>query len=461
MQDRPTHFRWVIFGLGCATSWTLYLHRYLFALIKPELKEEWKLSNEQLGMLDSTFSLCYSLFQFPAGVAADLGGVHLFLGGLILMWSLALGMHAWAPDFKVLALARGLFGASQAGAFASVSRLSRTWFPAQVRTSMQGWMAVFSGRMGGLSANVLFATVMMGMLLFDWRDAVYLLSAAGLILGVAFLALYRNSPRKHPFVNDAEADWIEGQEPGEQKPAESEAADSQSPGESPPPAARRRMPARELLGRMNGASIHNLAFLNLTSIFSTMADNIFSNWIPLFLFQVHNLEYKEMGFYSALPLFGGACGGVFGGFLNDRLIRATGNRRWTRSLIGFGGKAVAGVLLFASLLFYNNPYLFCGLLFFVKFFADISVVTRWGTITDIGGKATASVFAFNNAIAGIGAVTAPLIYGFVSESKTLGWPIVFVIAGVMYFLCAAGWLMVNCTIPVLKENPPKAETEKD
>ena len=40
-----------------------------------------------------------------------------------------------------------------------------------------------------------------------------------------------------------------------------------------------------------------------TTLFhSTLADNIYSNWIPLFLFKVHGLEEPDRGFYSAMPL---------------------------------------------------------------------------------------------------------------------------------------------------------------
>ena len=50
---RATRFRWIIFALACATSWMLYLHRYVFALIKPKLKEEYGLGETQLGLLDT------------------------------------------------------------------------------------------------------------------------------------------------------------------------------------------------------------------------------------------------------------------------------------------------------------------------------------------------------------------------------------------------------------------------
>lgn len=75
---------------------------------------------------------------------------------------------------------------------------------------------------------------------------------------------------------------------------------------------------------MTPRSLMNLIWLSLQNVLSTFADNIYSNWIPLFLSQVHGLKFKEMGIYSALPLLGGAVAGVTGGMLNDFLIVRTG-----------------------------------------------------------------------------------------------------------------------------------------
>ncbi len=83
--DRPTQFRWTVFALACGTSWMMYLHRYMFALIKPELKQQWDLGNDQLGYLDSAFSLCYLIFQVPFGAVADVAGVHFILTLLIIL----------------------------------------------------------------------------------------------------------------------------------------------------------------------------------------------------------------------------------------------------------------------------------------------------------------------------------------------------------------------------------------
>ena len=93
---------------------------------------------------------------------------------------------------------------------------------------------------------------------------------------------------------------------------------------------------------MRPRAVLNLIVLNIQSILSTLADNIYSNWIPLFLAEVHLVSKQQMGLYSALPLLGGAIAGFVGGLLNDWLIAKTGNRRWSRSGIAFVGKGLGG-----------------------------------------------------------------------------------------------------------------------
>ena len=71
--------------------------------------------------------------------------------------------------------------------------------------------------------------------------------------------------------------------------------------------------AREVAELLRGMRCKvNLIALNIQTILSTLADNIYSNWIPLFLSEVHDLEFAEMGIYSSLPLLGGAIAAAAG-----------------------------------------------------------------------------------------------------------------------------------------------------
>ena len=151
-----------------------------------------------------------------------------------------------------------------------------------------------------------------------------------------------------------------------------------------------------------------------------------------------------------VPLLGGACGGPLGGYLNDYLIRRTGSRRWARRLVGLAGKGTAAVLLLGGVLFcYDDPVTFSATLFFVKVFSDWSLAGSWGTVTDIGGQATATVFAYNNTVASVGAVVASPLIGRLAASQ--GWVSVFWAVVAVYALCAASWLLIDCTIPLLAE----------
>jgi ACS family glucarate transporter-like MFS transporter/ACS family D-galactonate transporter-like MFS transporter len=425
---------------------TLYLHRYTFAAIKPKLQEEWGLGNVELGMLDSAFSLFYMLFQIPGGILADLMGAHYFLAAIVVLWSLALGLHGWAPNLMALRVVRAAFGTFQAGAYATLSRVTRNWFAPSVRTSVQGWMGVFFGRMGAAFSNLIFATFLIGILGMDWRTALYVFMIAGVALGVLIGILLRDSPRDHPLVNDAEVELIEERSP-RHRPTDAE------PARERPAVDLQPLALGEMVRRMRPRSIANLAWLNVQSTLSTIADAIYVAWIPAFLVQVHHLDYKEMGIYSSLPLFGGACGGAVGGMLNDLLIRRTGNRRWSRSAVGLAGKGVAGVTLLVALSYgYERPYVFCGMLFLVKFFGDWSLSTGWGTVTDIGGRNSATVFSFNNAVASGIAIPIPPIYGYIAREYS--WHRVFELVAAIYLLCGLSWLLINCTIPLVREEPP-------
>jgi MFS family permease len=88
-------------------------------------------------------------------------------------------------------------------------------------------------------------------------------------------------------------------------------------------------------------------------------------------------------------------------------------------------------------------------------FGDWSLATSWGVVTDIGGRATATVFAFNNTVAGIALIVTPALFGYLA--KEYGWYYVFVTVAVTYLLCALSWLAIDCTIPLIE---PAARNER-
>jgi hypothetical protein len=158
---------------------------------------------------------------------------------------------------------------------------------------------------------------------------------------------------------------------------------------------------------------------------------------------------------AALPLVGGAIGGMTGGSLQQALIWRTQNPRWCRSLVGLTGNTMATVCMLLALAF--DSALAVVLTFMVlKFFADWAQPTCWATVTDIGGRSAASVFAIINTSGSIGGIVSGPIMGrmllYFSSNSTqptdAGWTALFISLAIIYLASAVSWLFVDCTCPI-------------
>ncbi len=420
----PTRVRWLIFALACAVSWLLYLHRYSWGVVRLDVKEEGShLTDGAMGWLDGLFSATYALGQIPGGLAGDLRGPHVVLSVLILSWSGCVAWLGWARSFWALAGIRAVFGLAQAGAYPNLSKVTRSWFPLETRTTVQGIIASLSGRAGGACASLLVATVLMGLLHLTWREALVVLGSLGMFFGLGFALLFRNSPREHPWANEAEQRLVDGD-------------------------AALTIAKRKEHFRLTGAGAVALGALLLYSFASTFADMLYVNWIPQFLRESKGQSPTEMGLFAGLPLWGGALGGAVGGVLNDWLIRTTGSRRWGRSSVALTGKLLAGVFLAASVSVADGRWVMVVLMA-SKFFGDWSLTTQWGTITDISGRAAGTIFGLVNTSGSIAAFVAGPAMGYAKQ--VLGWDWLFYGVAGIYLVAAACWLFIDCTRRLVSE----------
>src|SRR5262249_25086746 len=137
-----------------------------------------------------------------------------------------LALHAWAPTAAAMYWIRIGFGATQAGCYPALGKVTQAWFPFSIRTSLHAWIASFSGRFGSVSANLLFSTLILGYWRLNWRTSIYILSAWGIFLGLAVLVVFRNTPAEHPRVNPAERALIAYRPDGNVESLLDEATDS-------------------------------------------------------------------------------------------------------------------------------------------------------------------------------------------------------------------------------------------
>lgn len=427
--------RWLIFALCCSTSWMLYLHRYTFGLIMPLLEEEYGWSPETVGDLAGIFNLSYAVGQVPSGMVCDWFGPHLFLGTIIVGWSAGLWITSAAATVPLMYGARLYFGFLQAGCYPALSKMTRMWFPVATRTSAQGWIASFFGRLGGACSNILFGTVLLSWMGLGWRTASLVLMVGGILFGLLFLLLARDSPSKHPWANEAEQRLVDL-------------------GESVSTASMTRVSLPWRVALRNG----NFVLFLIQQFVCVFPDLLYVYMIPKFLLQTRGFDTGEAGIYASLPLIGGALGGSFAGMFQDYLLRRTGNRRWSRSLMGIVGNILAGGLMLSSLLL-EDGRLVMVVLGLVKFFADWNQPTCWGTVTDIAGPFSGTAFGLMNAVGAVAGTLSPSImarivagFGHPIDDPHGGWVVLFFILGLFYFLAALLWTFIDCEKKIAPES---------
>jgi len=193
------------------------------------------------------------------------------------------------------------------------------------------------------------------------------------------------------------------------------------------------------------------------------ADGIYTFLMGSYFLEGRSFDVTTAGLLVSLPLWGGALGGVAGGFVNDGLNYLTGNRRWSRATAGFTGKFIACIMMFVAIS-QTNGFAAAWCLFIVKFFTDWTQPTVWGTCTDLGGRYSATVFSIINTSGSIGGVITALTFGVVLDRYTTmqvvegvektvtNYTPVFVIVAGMYLVSALCWFFIDCTNSLDKDD---------
>jgi len=408
--------RWLLIFWLFVLSAVAYLDRVNISVAGIVFAGEYGLSKIQLGWIFSAFLAGYALFQTPGGRLADNLGARRMLALGVVWWGIFTALTAAIPaqlSSALLAflLVRFALGAGEAVIYPASNQFVARWIPSAERGLANG--IIFSGV--GAGAGFTPPLIAYIMLKYGWRWSFVICAILGLLAGLIWFLIARNSPDEHPLVSPGELARIQSGLPTsvEAKPA--------------------------LISWSSMLCSRDLLAVTLSYFSFGYVAWIFFNWFFIYVAEVRGLNLKASALYSMLPFIAMAICSPFGGVLSDRATRVRGARA------GRCGIAFIAMILTAIFLIFGsraeNTRVAVLVLAGGAGALYLSQSSFWSVTADIGGRSSGAVSGFMNMGNQIGGmITASLTPWIASR---FGWKAPFFVAAVLCLGGAVAWLFVD------------------
>lgn len=432
----PSVVRYQVLAAACSVAVIAYIHRVGFASASPDIQKDLGFSERDIGGLMTAFVLAYALFEMPWGILGDKLGVRHVLTLLVFGWSLVTGAvtlvlllpAVWSVQLISLLVLRFVFGMFQAGGFPLLSRMMADWMPSQERGLAQGviWM---SSRLGGAAVPMLLGLLAV---LGPWPIRLWVLTAIGIVWCLVFWPWFRNRPEDMPRVNAAEHSLIVG--------------------------GRTRSAGHVHLPWSTLLRSRNVWGLCLMYGFGGFSASFFITMLPVYLRNHRHLNDQQTRLLTSLPLACGIIACVVGGYVSDRIIRTTGNRKWGRRLNGAIGLTVAGFAMLATI-WVHEVWALAVLLCLAFFCNDLNMGPAWASCADIGERYAGTIGGAMNMIGNLFAALMTMTTGAllnrgdlpisIAGVDILGRTLLFVILAASFMMGTVCWFLVDVTQPLM------------
>ena len=383
---RPSRRRIGILALLAVGTMINYLDRTVLGIAAPQLTAELGIDAAMMGIVFSAFAWTYALAQIPGGIFLDRFGNKVTYFLALTLWSLFTMFHGLAVGLKTLLLCRFGLGVSEAPCFPVNSRVVSAWFPQQERAKATAVYTV--GEYLGLACFAPLLFWIMGS--FGWRALFISVGAAGVMFALVWWRCYRE-PHEDKHLNQLEREHIVNGG-GMSTGAEQHTAFSW-------PLIRQLLAKRQILGASIGQFAGNTVLV------------FFLTWFPTYLATERHMPWIKVGFFAIMPFLAAAGGVMFGGWVSDKLLKATGSANLGRKLPIIAGLLMASTIISANWLTSDLAVI---LVMSFAFFGQGMVGLGCTLISDIAPKGlgglTGGLFNFCANLAGI---LTPLIIGFI------------------------------------------------
>jgi ACS family glucarate transporter-like MFS transporter len=398
----------------------LFVDRACISAAKVDICADLGFGMTDFGWIMAVFTLGYALFQTPLGKLADVRGARGVIAGIVSIWSVLTAITGAAWNYVSMLIIRFLFGAAEAGAYPTLSKVVYNWYPISERGIIQG--INFSGsRVGAAFAMPLVAWMISEI---GWRPTFLVFGGVGLLYAFLWYLMFRDKPENTRFIGSDEVEYI------------------------------KKNRQQSITGAKQVLSFSTI--IKSAIMWKVMFQYICSNftfyfsitWMYTYIQERFHLGVVEAGFYTSVPLIAGATGNWFAGILVDTIYRR-GKWKLSRRLpaiIGFALSAT-GMIMVTQV---SSPLLSVVFMSLAVFGADMTLSPSWAFCIDIGKENAGLVSGTMNMAGNLGAFVTIIAFPFLFQWTNRYEPFFFICAG-LSLVAIITWSSLNPGKSIMNE----------
>lgn len=374
-----------------------YLDRSALSIAAPFIQDDLSLTATEMGIIFSSFSVGYAIFNFLGGMASDKYGAKLTLFVAMIVWSLFSGALVLAVGFVSMIVIRVLFGMGEGPLSATISKMVNNWFPPSNRASVIGLTNSGTPLGGAISGPIVgFIAIAYG-----WRVSFIAIMVIGLIWAICWWK----------FVKEKPADSSEKVNTG----------------------------AAQVAAATEGKLKLTFYLKQKTVLFTAFAFFaynyilfFFLTWFPSYLVDARGLSVKDMSIVTVIPWILGFLGLALGGFVSDFF-----SKKFAQKGVLFSRKLVLVTCLFLSAVCIGLAGLVTTtvgavtLVAFSVFFLYLTGAIYWAIVNDVvDQRNVGSVGGFMHFLANTAGIIGPTLTGYLVDT-TGTFTAAFLLAGAL------------------------------
>ncbi|WP_204256593.1 MFS transporter [Mammaliicoccus sciuri] len=370
-----------------------YLDRSALSVAAPFIQEDLKLTPGQMGIIFSSFSIGYAIFNFVGGVASDKFGAKITLFVAMIVWSLFSGAIVLVVGFVSLFIVRILFGMGEGPLSATINKMVNNWYPPSKRATAVG-LANSGTPLGGAISGPIVGYIALHL---GWRVSFVAIMVIGLIWAIYWWFFAKEKP---DYIEETKID---------------EKADIA-------PVTTFKL----------GYYLKNPTVL--FTAFAFFAYNyilfFFLTWFPSYLVDARNLSIENMSLITVIPWVLGFLGLAMSGIVSDFVYKHT-----VQKGVLFSRKVVLVVCLFLSAVCIGISGIVtttAGAVTLVALsvlFLYLTGAIYWAIVQDVvDSNNVGSVGGFMHLLANTAGIIGPTITGYIIQT-TGTYTAAFLLAG--------------------------------